>query len=182
MQWALYLLARDQHTQQQVRDDIQRHPAELDAPLVRGTVRETMRLYPVAYIIGRLMASDAVIADYAIPRNTMVLSSLYTAGRTEANFPEALDFQPGRWSRDASGKYVAVTKPGASIPYAMGARSCVGQRLANTQMHCMLTRLVQRFELRLLNDRAVDVSIKMVMVPSQTIRIGIRKIQHTVTS
>lgn len=70
----------------------------------------------------------------------MVIASLYTAGRCDNNFPDAAQFMPERWARNADdGKYAAVNRPGASVPYALGARSCIGQKLANIQMHYLLT-------------------------------------------
>lgn len=56
-------------TQQLVRDDVRQSLFNLETSLVRGTVRETMRLYPMAFFIGRLMPVDATIADFDIPKH-----------------------------------------------------------------------------------------------------------------
>lgn len=69
----------------------------------------------------------------------MVLASLFTSGRDEANFPDASDFQPSRWIRNANGKLSAVHRASASVPFALGSRSCVGQKLANIQMHFLIS-------------------------------------------
>lgn len=160
MQWSLYELARNGSAQCSVRADSFEN-GTLESTLIRGAVRETMRMYPMAFFIGRLMSVDAVIAGFEIPKNvsqksyihtllfisnaipinqTMVLASLYTAGRSDANFPAAHEFRPDRWTRVASsGKYTAVCQPGASVPYALGARSCIGQKVANMQMHYLLS-------------------------------------------
>lgn len=59
--------------------------------------------------------------------------SLYSSGREESSFPEPLEFQPDRWLRDESG-YKNVTCPQASLPFAMGARSCIGRKIAEIQI------------------------------------------------
>lgn len=46
--------------------------ALMETALIRGSVRETMRLYPMAFLIGRLMPVDAVIANFEIPKNVSV--------------------------------------------------------------------------------------------------------------
>lgn len=69
----------------------------------------------------------------------MVLASLFTSGREESNFPNANDFQPCRWTREENGKLAAVHRASASVPFALGARSCVGQKLANIQMHFLIS-------------------------------------------
>lgn len=66
-QWALYLLAKNQKTQQQVINEVKIDARNLECPLVRGTIRESMRLYPVAYFIGRPFGVDGIIDNYAIP-------------------------------------------------------------------------------------------------------------------
>lgn len=70
-----------------------------------------------------------------------VFLSLYTSGRDAKSFPQPEKFWPERWLRETScvnkttsGSYRAVANPYASMPFAIGARSCVGRKLAETQM------------------------------------------------
>lgn len=67
-QWALYLLAKNQLSQEQVRKNVVENPNAYETLLVRGTVREALRLYPVATFIGRILEQDAVIGDYEIKK------------------------------------------------------------------------------------------------------------------
>ena len=60
--------------------------------------------------------------------------SLYSCGRDEANFPRAQQFLPERWLRNKRSEFEGVTNPNATLPFAMGARSCIGRKLAETQM------------------------------------------------
>lgn len=74
MQWALYLLAKNAKEQQNVVDDICQDLSNRECQMVRGTVRESMRLYPVAFFIGRPFAVDGVIENYSIPRQVMYIT------------------------------------------------------------------------------------------------------------
>lgn len=130
--------------------------------MIRGTVRETLRLFPVATFIGRILPMDGIIGNFQIPQHvrinrfltfyfwvsvhvlylqTAVIASMYTIGRDEKSFPNANVFQPSRWIRDDSGNLQCVHRPNASMPYAMGVRSCVGQKLANLMMHTVLSKV-----------------------------------------
>lgn len=112
----------------------------MEAPLVRGCMREAMRLYPVAPFIGRFVDLNAEIGGYLIPKGTLVLASLYTSGRDPLNFSHPNKFTPERWLRDESGEH-NVFKSHASIPFAMGSRSCIGKKIALYQVHSLVTKV-----------------------------------------
>lgn len=134
-------------------------------PLVRGLVKETLRLYPVAPFIGRYLPEDARIDKYFIKKDvsvsflcvstikclyflffsqSLVLLSLYTAGRDPKHFPDPLEVMPERWLRDEhTGDYKGVYKPHASLPFAIGNRSCIGRKLALSQMQYLIAEVIK---------------------------------------
>lgn len=101
----------------------------------------------------------------------MALISLYTAGRMEEHFPSAEKFLPMRWIREGSEAGAWILKPQASMPFAIGTRSCIGQKIANHQMHALLTKLLQRYSIQVLNEGEVEAESRMVLVPKENIRI-----------
>lgn len=116
--------------------------------------------------------------------------SLYTSGRNckYFNLPEM--FWPERWFRNSSKDYVAASSH-ASIPFAMGARSCIGRKIAETQMQAALKKVLSRniprntcsylfvlqitssFHLELMNEKEVELILRMVSVPSASLSIKI---------
>lgn len=71
LQWALYLLGKNGETQENVRQNILQDGG-MNSPLVRGVVRETLRLYPVAPIIGRFIESEAILGGFRVPRDVSI--------------------------------------------------------------------------------------------------------------
>ncbi|XP_037552562.1 cytochrome P450 27C1 [Nematolebias whitei] len=151
--WASYLLARHPHVQEQIylevrqtlgpetvatADDVPR------LPLIRGLVKETLRLFPVLPGNGRITQDDLVVGGYFIPKGTQLALCHYSTSRDEKNFPNASDFQPDRWVRKDSADRVDTF---GSIPFGYGIRSCIGRRIAELEMHLALTRLIQRFHI-----------------------------------
>lgn len=66
---------------------------------------------------------------------TPVIASIYTSGRDENNFSCAHKFLPYRWDRNDSRKKELVHHVNtASLPFALGARSCIGKKLAMIQL------------------------------------------------
>lgn len=175
-QWALYLLSRDTQMQSQVRQELSASPInQHETPLVRGSVREALRMFPVATFVGRILGKDAILNGYHVDKFTLVLISMYSAGRDETSFPEANRFLPWRWNRDPSTgalKYVAHAQ--SSIPYALGARNCIGQRIANAQMHVLLSTILRTFEVELCNAKQVDLVMRLIIMPKETLRFGVK--------
>lgn len=65
----MVLLAEHEQAQSRVRQDCFTDPTTAEVPLIRGTVREALRLYPVATFIGRILPADAIVANYEIPQH-----------------------------------------------------------------------------------------------------------------
>lgn len=69
-QWGVYLLAKHRKVQTEVRNEISNDTNQThETPLIRGTIREAMRLFPVASFIGRFLASDGIFGQYRIPKD-----------------------------------------------------------------------------------------------------------------
>ncbi|KAL5285479.1 CYP315A1 family protein [Megaselia abdita] len=68
-QWLIYLLSKNEDIQTKVREEIHSSNNWMENPYIKGLIRETLRLYPVAPFIGRYLASDAVIGNYKIDKN-----------------------------------------------------------------------------------------------------------------
>lgn len=61
---------------------------------------------------------------------------------SEKYFPKAEEFIPERWLRSTTGSlsYKNVN-PFVSIPFGFGARSCVGRRLAELELHIAIAKV-----------------------------------------
>lgn len=69
----------------------------------------------------------------------LILMSLYTTGRDERHFSDPNQFRPERWlrDRDRSGQ----VNSWACLPFGLGARSCIGRRVAEVQMQFLIARV-----------------------------------------
>ncbi|XP_044788296.1 cytochrome P450 27C1 isoform X3 [Bubalus bubalis] len=154
LSWAVYLLARHPEVQQALYREIvrnlgQRHvPTAADVPkvpLVRALLKETLRLFPVLPGNGRVTQEDLIVGGYLIPRGTQLALCHYATSYEDANFPRAKEFRPERWLRQ--GNLRRVDNFG-SIPFGYGARSCIGRRIAELEIHLLVIQLLQHFEIK----------------------------------
>ncbi|KAI5729656.1 hypothetical protein M8J76_005004 [Diaphorina citri] len=167
-QWIFYLLGRHPSVQDQLYQELQKNNDCLNNEIINHVIREGLRMYPIAPFISRFMPKDVEIRGYLIPKGSLVLLSVFSSSHNPAYFPSPEQFQPSRWKRDANKKYVNVVEPYASLPYAMGARSCVGRKLAQTQMCLTIAQIVNNYHIKV--DKPVDVVLKMIPVPSEPIK------------
>ncbi|XP_041849078.1 cytochrome P450 27C1 [Melanotaenia boesemani] len=153
LSWTSYLLAQHPHIQQQIYSEVTQTlgPGTVATaddvahlPLIRGLVKETLRLFPVLPGNGRITQDDLVVGGYFIPKGTQLALCHYTTSLEEENFADALDFRPDRWVRKDSTDRVENF---GSIPFGYGIRSCIGRRIAELEMHLALTRLIQKFHI-----------------------------------
>lgn len=100
----------------------------------------------------RLKTIDTEIIHAVLLHNfklfqTPIVASIYTSGRDESNFSRANEFLPYRWDRNDPRKQdLANHVSSASLPFALGARSCVGKKIAMIQ----LTEITQQVNLLIL--------------------------------
>ncbi|KTF80116.1 hypothetical protein cypCar_00041703 [Cyprinus carpio] len=164
LSWSTYLLARHPIIQKEIFEELDRVlggriPTGEDVahlPLIRGLVKETLRLFPVLPGNGRVTQDDLIIGGYFIPKGTQLALCHYSTSMDEENFPRPGEFRPDRWIRkDASDR---VDNFG-SIPFGYGIRSCIGRRIAELEMHLALTQLLQKFHIEV-SPQTADVRAK----------------------
>lgn len=82
----------------------------------------------------------------------LLVLSIYSSGRDTANFSQPNEFLPERWIRTEKGTYQGVLNPHASLPFALGARSCIGRKLAEIQISLALAEVYERLKQKIHNN------------------------------
>ncbi|MEQ9362776.1 MAG: cytochrome P450 [Leptospirales bacterium] len=127
-------------------------------PLCTAVIRESMRLYPPAWIIGREALRDCRVGAYAIKGGEQMLFAPYTMHRNAEYFPDPERFLPERWeSKTAGGESLYESLPRyVYMPFGGGPRICVGNHFAMMEAVLLLGTLVRvkRFA-RPANDRPI---------------------------
>lgn len=165
MEWMLYLISKDKGVQEKLREN--------DKTLTKNVLRETLRLYPVAPFLTRVLPHTATVGGYSIPAGTLIVMSIYTSGRDERYYKNPALFLPDRWVRNST--HSAVNQQ-ASLPFGIGARSCIGKKIAEAQLQVTLSKVVRSFDVELCNQGDVDIILKMVAKPSEPLRLKFNKI------
>jgi len=154
---AFYHIAKDsrvrENLQQEVdelfRGDVTRDVTNDDLgkmPYVEAFIREILRLYPSVPMMLRNLSEDLVVNDgVTIPKNTSVAIQAYYVHRDPKHWgDDANECKPERFMDDGIKRHAY-----AWIPFAAGARNCVGQRFAMMEMKMQVASVIRRLDFRL---------------------------------
>lgn len=141
--WALLLLAENPSVADRLRDEAGAAAGDTPLPFAEAVVRETLRLYPPSWFIGRRALADQELCDRQLRAGTVVLLSPYLTHRDASLFDEPARFAPERWQNDTG------ERPGELryFPFGGGPRRCLGERLALLECAIVLTRVVRAWRL-----------------------------------
>lgn len=175
--WALYHLAQEPEIQQRLHEEVlsicpgDTVPSSDDInrmPLLKAIVRETLRMYPVVPGNARVVAeNEIVVGGHLFPKNTLFHLCHFAVSYDEKVFPDPYAFQPQRWIR---GQKQSNQHPFGSVPFGFGIRACLGRRVAELEMHLLLSQLIKKYEV--LPDPAgkiVKPITRTVLVPATSI-------------
>eukprot|EP00029_Vermamoeba_vermiformis_P006084 TRINITY_DN2295_c0_g1_i1.p1 TRINITY_DN2295_c0_g1~~TRINITY_DN2295_c0_g1_i1.p1 ORF type:complete len:500 (-),score=122.27 TRINITY_DN2295_c0_g1_i1:29-1528(-) len=111
-------------------------------PYLEMAIKESMRIFPVAYINRREAQEDMKIGDYVVPKGTSLIYSAQHVHNDERFWNEPQRFNPERFSREEEEK-----RPLHSfVPFGGGLRICVGKTFAMSEMKFATALLLRDFE------------------------------------
>jgi cytochrome P450 len=143
--WTFYLLA--QHPEIDRRIGVAARDG--DHEFIMRVVREGLRLYPPAWLIGReSLRAVALVDGTLIPAKTTLFVSPLLLHRRAEYFVEPERFDPDRWLGPEPA-------PFAFLPFGAGARRCIGNEFALTEAAIVAAAIARRVSLT--KEAAVEV-------------------------
>jgi cytochrome P450 len=141
-------------------------------PYTEMVVKESMRLYPPAWAVGRQAVGAFEMGGYKFPAGTNIAILQWSTQRDARFFPDPEKFDPERWSVEALRR--SALPRFAYFPFGGGPRVCVGAGFAMMEAILLLATVAQRFRMTLVSKRSVK------LLPSVTLRPknGIQMVLH----
>jgi len=149
--WAFYLLSQNPEIDRKLFCEVQsvlgdRPPTFNDLPKLTyadAVVKETMRLYPAGWILGREAINDCETGSTKIAKGTSVIMSQWLKHHDGRYFPEPQKFLPDRWL----GEEIKKLPKFAYFPFGGGPRICIGSAFAVMEATLVLAVVAQKFRL-----------------------------------
>ncbi|MGF1470214.1 MAG: cytochrome P450 [Rubrobacteraceae bacterium] len=175
LSWTFYLLGNHPSVEEKLRSEIEevlegRPPAVADLPRLPYTdavIKESLRLYPPAWAVGREALEDCEIGGFHVPAKTQLFISQWVVHRDPRFFRDPGAFVPERWldgSTDDLPKF-------AYFPFGGGPRLCIGQPFAKMEAALILTTIARKFELRLVPGQTIRIQPSITLRPNHGIQV-----------
>lgn len=173
--WSWYLLGTHPEAEKKFHAELDevlggRVPTMADLPRLRFTeqiAKESMRLYPPAYGLGREAIEDCEIGGYYVPAGTQVFLFQWTTQRDARFYDEPLAFKPERWTEE----FVETLPKYAYFPFGGGPRGCIGASFAMMEIILCLATIGQKFRLELVPDHPVEIYPAMSLRPKDGVHV-----------
>src|ERR1700674_4381688 len=175
LSWTAYLLAQHPAVEELLHAELDavlggRSPTFEDLPRLRYTdqiVRESLRLYPPVWRMGRIAKEDVAIRSYRIPKGASVLVSQWVVHRDASYFTDPERFDPGRWTEDLARSLPRF----AYFPFGGGPRICIGSSFALQELALLLAVISQRFRMRLAGPEPILPAPSITLRPKDGMRL-----------
>jgi cytochrome P450 len=166
--WAWYLLARNPEAEERLAAELSevlggRAPRAEDLPRLRyaeWVVKESMRLYPPAWGVGRESVRECEVGGYRVSARVQVFAFPWVVQRDPRWFADPHAFRPERWGDESISRLPRY----AYFPFGGGPRRCIGEGFAMMEAVLVLATIAQRFRLRLASEDPVE------LVPAMSLR------------
>jgi cytochrome P450 len=165
----LYLLGTHPEVKRRLLAEIDevlggRTPTQADVAKLVYTdrvLKESMRLYPPAWVTGREIAKEITIAGHRLPVKTQAMVSQWITHRDPRWWPSPEAFDPDRFEPEK----IKSRPKFAYFPFGGGPRVCIGNHFAMMEAVLMLAIVVQRWDVDLLPFEKLEFSPSVTLRP-----------------
>ncbi|XP_075163187.1 uncharacterized protein LOC142235815 [Haematobia irritans] len=183
--FTLYILARSPRVQKKLLAEIEQvYGYETNTACTMANlnemkyldcvIKESLRLYPPAPIIGRMFTEDfhykhSIYGEGVIPAGTEMVFNLFAMGSSSHLFENPSEFLPERHEELNDPKKVFHY-----IPFSAGPRNCIGQKFAQLELKVVLIHILRAYELLPLG-MAIEEAHGIVLRSTTGMQLGIKK-------
>jgi cytochrome P450 len=143
-----------------------------ELPYLTAIIKESLRLFPPAWIIGRDAKEDVEIGPWKVKKGTQVLVSQMVMHSREDIWGDPEVFRPERWLEPDFEKSLPRY---AYMPFGGGARVCIGNHFAMMEAILIMATMAQSIDLDLKMTQPLKVQPAVTMRPITPITVAVHR-------
>ena len=137
-----------------------------------AVAKETLRIRPVVFDVGRVLKEPVEIAGYRLPAGVMVAPGIGLVHSRSDQYPNPDRFDPDRMVGATHG-------PSTWFPFGGGSRRCLGATFAMIEMRVVLREVLRRVELCTTTAPSERQKVKhVILIPHRDARIRVRAVKE----
>ena len=178
--WTFYLLSQNPDIEKTLLGELEnvidsnRTPTVDDISKLKFTdkvLRESMRLYPPVWSIGRYVDNDYTLGKYTIPAGSTIIMSQYVMHHDPRYYNEPERFDPARWSTEAKSSLPRFSY----FPFGGGIRACIGESFAWMEGILILATIVRQWKMLLVPGQRVELDPAITLRPRYGMKMKLER-------
>jgi len=171
--WSIHALREDPEIRKKLQEALIDHPGPhtmeslMRPDYITQVIEETMRKYPPAWILDRVVLEDDVIDGVPVSKGDLVGLYVYGTHHNPNFWEEPSKFDPDRFTPENKKKMASY----AYFPFGGGPRMCIGYHFAMLEMKIALIEFFKRFSLPAPSHKEPDYMPLITLKPSENIRL-----------
>lgn len=178
--WTFYLLSQNPDVEKRLLDELasiidsNKTPTVDDISKLKFTekvLRESMRLYPPVWTIGRTVDKDYTVGRYVVPSGSTIMMSQYIMHRDPRYYDEPDRFDPERWSSEARSSLPRFSY----FPFGGGIRACIGESFAWMEGILVIATIARQWKMSLVPGHRVELDPAITLRPKYGMRMKLER-------
>lgn len=187
--WTFYLLSQNPDVERRLHEELDsvlsssnnirinndgaRTVSTDDIPKLQYTekvFRESMRLYPPVWTIGRYVENDYPVGEYNIGVGSSILMSQYVMHHDPRYYEEPDQFNPDRWTDE----FKTHLPRFSYFPFGGGIRGCIGESFAWMEGILVIAMLARKWEMRKVPSQRVKLDPAITLRPKYGMKMRLK--------
>lgn len=137
-----------------------------DDDIIKNIYKESLRLYPPAYMLVRQVKKDTIFNDFKLHVSDQIIICVKQIQQSERYFYKPQDFFPER--------FLQHNKNEGFMPFGMGEKSCLGEKYAYLEAITILREICKKFIIKK-REKKIEYSKLITLHPKQGQFIWLQK-------
>ena len=155
-------------------NDENRIPSAEDIPKLQYTekvLRESMRIYPPVWTMGRHVENDYSVGDYTVPAGSSILMSQYVMHHDSKYYDNPEQFNPDRWTED----FKTHLPRFSYFPFGGGIRGCIGEPFAWMEGVLIIATIAHKWTMRLIPGQRIKLDPAITLRPKYGMKMKLNQ-------
>ena len=146
-------------------------------PYLQAVMEEIHRMYPAVIAVSRKLDEDTEICNYRVPKGADIVVPTFAVGRNKHIFADADIFRAERWLKDDKSMKTFSTCNIMYPTFGIGARMCMGKRLADLETSILYASLYGKYRTILSDDTPSNLEFETTMLTLPKEAVSLRLVE-----